>query len=313
MADILPNEKNLLTRRDYGVRVARPGFNAQNCAENQLLFNSSWPIMQIVGIYKEVLVEQDGDEPVGATPDYTVSESFDYCASDKGRVITRYTIDYYYQTGGTVIVTKWYGARHNLGFPPLAFPSSQLSNKEGYIVITNIDISTDVDYPYTEAPLSYFGGTLNYGIKSRAYYMNEMPQLGKVDGYGINSKISSKMVQSVKTLDTAQEVEIDGNNYKFVTWQPPEDSNGKPIFNLSEYEFFAFGRPDNEYGVQYPSDLYVPQMALYYPSGLKVSEATMVSVRSPQTTIEYDPASLVVLRSPMISPEIMEVEYDGTE
>ena len=48
--DFAPNEKNLKNRSDYGVRVARPGYDANNCAQNQLLFNSGWPILQIAEI-----------------------------------------------------------------------------------------------------------------------------------------------------------------------------------------------------------------------------------------------------------------------
>lgn len=46
----LPNKINLKERGNYGIRVARPGFDANNCAQNQLLFNSGWPILQIVDV-----------------------------------------------------------------------------------------------------------------------------------------------------------------------------------------------------------------------------------------------------------------------
>ena len=49
---ITPNKENLRNRSDYGVRVARPGYDANNCAQNQLLFNSGWPILQIAAIVK---------------------------------------------------------------------------------------------------------------------------------------------------------------------------------------------------------------------------------------------------------------------
>lgn len=50
MAFWIPNKRNLKEKSDYGVRVARPGFDANTCAQNQLLFNSSWPIMQIAEV-----------------------------------------------------------------------------------------------------------------------------------------------------------------------------------------------------------------------------------------------------------------------
>ena len=50
MAEWLTNKPNYKQRGDYGVRVARPGFDAGNCAQNQLLFNSNWAIIQIVAV-----------------------------------------------------------------------------------------------------------------------------------------------------------------------------------------------------------------------------------------------------------------------
>ena len=50
MATFIPNKYNPKERSNYGVRVARPGFDASTCAQNQLLFNSGWAIMQIAEV-----------------------------------------------------------------------------------------------------------------------------------------------------------------------------------------------------------------------------------------------------------------------
>jgi hypothetical protein len=44
------NTPRLRKRADYGVRVARPGYDANECAQNQLVFNSNWPIIQIAEV-----------------------------------------------------------------------------------------------------------------------------------------------------------------------------------------------------------------------------------------------------------------------
>lgn len=298
MADIPVNESNLVQRKDYGVRIARPGYNASYCADNQLLFNSSWPIMQITGVYKEVLLSQSGETPATGTLISTTTEDYSsYCASDTEYVYTKKITKRYLVVTEYVNVVQTYGVRHTLGFPPLAFQSGTVSGLSGYVVITNIDISIDVDYPYTEAPLAYYGGIADYGFKTRAYFRNTMPRTGEEWGFGVNSRLSSKLVQAVKTLDTA--VEDDG--VKNIRWRPPTDANGKEIFNVRDFEYFGFIKYDG-------SDIYTPRRAILAPL-LDPGNETTAIIDPGQSTAGYSPASLVILRSPMVAPSLVEVQY----
>lgn len=307
MADILVNEQNLVKRKDYGIRVARPGYNASYCAENQLLFNSSWPILQIIGVYKEELLSQNGSVPGSATLISTYTEDYtSYCASDVNFIYTKVITKTYLVVTTYVKVTQIYGAKHNLGYPPLAFKSETLSEESGYIVITNIDISTDADYPYTEAPLGYYGGAGDYGIKSRAYFMHTMPKVGEEWGFGINSRISSKMVQSVKTIETAVE---DGGS-KNIRWRPPVDSDGNEIFGIRDFEYFGFIKYTQDYPFYYGKDIYTPRRAIFSPL-LSPGNENAVIIDPGQSPFGYEPASMVVLRSPMVAPTIVEVNYGG--
>lgn len=298
MAEVPVNTENLVKRKDYGVRVARPGYNASYCADNQLLFNSSWPILQITGVYKEELVSQSGTTPSGGTLISTTTNDYSsYCAADKEYVYTKVITKRYLVVTDYIDVVETYGTRHNLGFPPLAFQSSTVSGVPGYVVVTNIDISTDVDYPYTEAPAGYYGGIGDYGVKSRAYFKHSMPHVGEEWGFGINSRLNSKLVQAVKTMDTA----VEDNGSTNIRWRPPKDANGKEIFGIRDFEYFGFIKYNQ-------SEIYTPRRAIFYPLLDPGNEDTVI-IDPGQSTAGYSPASLVVLRSPMVSPEIVEVTY----
>lgn len=298
MVQVPVNKTNLAQRKDYGVMVARPGYNASYCADNQLLFNSSWPILQLAGVYEEELISQSGTTPSSGTLISTTTEDYSsYCAADKEYIYTKIVTKRYLVVTDYIDVVETYGARHNLGFRPLAFQSNTLSGVPGYVVVTNIDISTDVDYPYTEAPTGYYGGIGDYGIKSRAYFKHSMPRVGEEWGFGINSRLNSKLVQAVKTLDTA----VEDNGTKNIRWRPPTDADGKEIFGIRDFEYFGFIKYNN-------SDIYTPRRAIFYPLLSPGSENTVI-IDPGQSTSGYSPASLVVLRSPMVSPEVVEVTY----
>ena len=307
MADIEVNETNLIKRKDYGVRVARPYYNALNCAENQLLFNSSWPILQMVGVYKEELLSEEGSVPSTAVLTNTYTEDYtSYCASDAKFVYTKVITKTYLVVTTYTTVRQIYGVRHTLGYPPLAFKSDTMSGLSGYVILTNIDISTDVDYPYTEAPLSYFGGTADYGIKTRAYYRRAMPKNGEQTGCGINTRLSSKMVQAVKTTKTA----VEENGIKNIRWRPPTDDYGKEIFGIRDFEYFGFIKYTQNNQYYYGKDIYTPRRVIFAPV-LDPGNETTAIIDPGQSTAGIEQASMVILRSPMVSPEIVEVNYSG--
>lgn len=213
-----PNRKNLRKRADYGVRVARPGYDANNCAQNQLLFNSGWPILQIAkvvdlsklvagtkyrlrvtvqwqdtqdpwspghsGVLSDTITEVD-TPPAGYTGTYTYNAptpSIDeglmvnrkYVRRDYGGRVTEYNYPTDIWTEGNIRYTKITECRgmnfgqiqHRLGYTPLFIASEHISGASGYAVLFSVDITKDVDYPYTEEPLAFLSQTKDYGIKS---------------------------------------------------------------------------------------------------------------------------------------------------
>lgn len=305
------NESNYIKRKDYGVKVARPYYDVRNCADNQLLFNSSWPILQIAGVFNESIIKvvNIGQEPPSGAIFYGYTPMYDYehCAVDSKYVYSSIGMYTYAYQGSFFYTVMYSGAAHNLGYPPLAFRYKDMGDfyNYTYAIVTTIDISKDVDYPYTEAPLEYFGGELDYGIKTKAYYRKDMPHSSEILGYGINSRLSSKMVQAVKTEETIQD---GGINNKYIYWEPPRDEQNKLLSGVDDFEYYA-------YGVQTPlqpsmlDGVYYPITHSVYPIGGSASSADFVSTMQVTSGVQFSKQSLVVIRSPMVSPKVVEVNY----
>ena len=89
--------------------------------------------------------------------------------------------------------------------------SDGLSDKSGYIILFSLDISKDVDYPYTERPLALLS-TTDYGIKSASKFGKECRGFALI--------CFSKLVQAVKTEETAT-----GSGDKRSTWSPVKSAS----------------------------------------------------------------------------------------
>ena len=329
------NTKNLRNRSDYGVRVARPGYDANLCAQNQLLFNSGWPIMQItevidmdkaktVEIYEyqvrttsgqgdvRIVLSEVSEPPSG----YTGTYDFNYDAdSDRFRSVkvnrkyvkkylsgtrTGYIYPSETQTvnGVTVNIDKSCTrmnvkrASHRLGYTPMFMMSEDISEVSGYAVLFSIDIANDVDYPYTEKPLQLLSQAHDYGIKSSSKFSKRVP--------GLCSDMFSKLVQAVKTEQTSNFSD------KSSGWSPVNSPDKAKDGCVLPYEFYSFVGDSiegsgTEGGVYYVRDY---PFYLSKPSGSSKLQDAWAVVNLDQGLIVKN--SLVVLRSPMVSPEYEE-------
>jgi hypothetical protein len=342
------NKKNTKNRGDYGVRVARPGFDAGYCAQNQLLFNSNWPILQIckvvdlgdVGILDEdtgmigpvdgvehKYYDQTNDEWIDELPAGMNRTGYVYMRDISiGRQYLYYSVDAKGYTNNDYTRRVWEfrykKIRHGLGYVPFFFMSEEVSAVQNHVVLTSIDISKDVDYPYTEAALPMLNPTTDYGIKSASAFGKRVP--------GLSSNMFSKLVQCVKKTSSSQwEINIDGvHTEKVLCWSPfskAADAKAGVISNFEAFSFSAYNCPfltsdlattwyftkgdaiDNKMfddGPYYSRDIVVRLLALAETSFY--SDA-MAYTNLYQAVRLYDDASLVILRSPMVSPEYEEV------
>ena len=173
--------------------------------------------------------------------------------------------------------------------------------------MTNINIRQDVDYPYTNAPSHYYGGTQDYGIKSKSYTRKDIPEPGETRGCGINTSIQSKMGMAVKTeISKAPDYEREGQTYPVPcpSWCVPSDSNAQTT-TIKDYEAFGFFAYN-------ANSLYdtAGQPLMEYPIGWswqggEGERYTLIDQWG--AAITDAKKSLVILRSPMVAPDLEEI------
>lgn len=336
------NTKKLRNKANYGVRVARPGYDASSCAQNQLVFNSNWPIIQITDVIdlskdvetKYVWLRDDinyttgeyerewrDTEPAGMTYTTTYEEE---CIS----VGKKYVWHQLYWQGGTASDNKWWKKiyykqfYHGLGYPPMFYRSEDISEISGYIVLTSIALNVDIDYPYTEGATMFVGGLNDYGISSSSKFGKRVP--------GLRSDMFSKLVQAVKTEKTSNAPIYTPNDLVspaagWLYWSPLDNlSNYKGC--LEPYEAVAYNGFDNPFGC---SDVDTTETMLLEGFGsdgpyyVDDARARSVPYSGIDTGSGYDDgvaftnagqgteynkyASLVITRTPMVSPEYEEL------
>lgn len=311
------NDYRPIGRSDYGVRVARKGYDASTCADSDLLFNSGWRIIQIVKVISEenkrIHIDETRDLPSTCIKRAErIDGVYDWnCAVDE-KWFYLPLVRYEYEdtaTGRWYFPKKRYKIYHGLGYIPLFFKSKYCADVPGYYLLTNIDIRQDVDYPYTDAPSYYYGNTSDYGIKSKSYTRKKIPGQGETRGCGINTSIQSKMVMAIKTEKSKTKDKSTGpGGIEYETncpsWAIPPDSNAQTT-SLKDYEAFGFFKYDYDNFFE-PAEN-APLME--YPvgwSGYGGDGDTYTLVDQSGAATVDTKKSLVILRSPMVAPDIEE-------
>lgn len=358
MSGYLPaNKTSLKSRGDYGIRVAKYGYDAYNCNDGQLLFNSNWPIIQIAKMQKI-------DKPailIGATPEpvITTSEPYvlfqeydkDVAGVDRKYVYTKAHIKEYRWTEikdyrpilHSFFQVTLYGLTHNLGYTPMFFSEEDFNGNDATqnrVVLTNIDITEDVDYPYLNVPSinrSYSG---DYGIKSKAYYSRDFPKTGTRRGVGLDTAIQGKQIQAIKTQKTIAEDGWEVTQSPSCVYYPPKDTKGNYYMTGDKFEYYGYvsnilaclrspstfnagggmGAGDVVSNVFGPlkfghGDVYFRTIVLPLPAALYTTPDT---IEGGYLASAYDMGyggqgdwakqSLVVVRMPMVAPDVVEVE-----
>lgn len=293
----MANQSTLIARRDYGLKIAMPGFDARYAGDNQLLFNSSFPILQIKilsGLYSVAnnsTEANQGGEYIGTvgTPPYDVP------------------------------VFRWY---HGLGYPPffLVIGDGGFSWDNGYsvddqyiyrvgsydfiantviwptddgskVLVCPIDLTLDIEYPYTALPLeSPLINTIDYGFKSVEFGdINDEVY----ENLGINIRLQSQMILAVKTMQTST---IPGGAGDFTTI--PIDYTLPAGMTSNDVVAYGFVKQDIggtsgllTYRVVGQSGQSVPSVFVNYPTAGNIELQTFYS----------QPGSLVITRLPLVA------------
>lgn len=337
------NTPKLRKRADYGVRVARPGYDANDCAQNQLVFNSNWPIIQIaevINLNKDVetryiwLNQQYSSS--GATREWretepagmTYTSGYEQIGISVGKNYIWYQI---YHEGGTDSDNKYWQKitykkiYHGMGYPPMFYRSEDISDVSGYLIITSVDLSVDIDYPYTEGDTMFLGSLSDYGIAGSSKFGKRVP--------GLRSDMFSKLIQAVKTEKTSNAPVRYGPNLEDISpeagilyWSPLkklENYDGclEPYEAVAYYGFDnPFGNPDvmttdgtelagfGNDGPYYRDDQAIVRAVPYSgtASGSVFGDGVAFTDLG-QGTYGSKHASMVIIRSPMVSPEYEEI------
>lgn len=299
------NEYKSVGRSDYGVRVARKGFDASTGTDSNLLFNSSWPIIQIVKVISEENKRIYKDE----TQD--VPDTYIYQYSSDGN---EYSVDaqyfylpaktYFYIDPDTYIqhgYKKQYRIYHGLGYIPMFYCSKYISDLDGYYLLTNVDIRKDVDYPYTTKPSSYYGMAKNYGIKSKSMTRKSLPRYG-TRGCGFNTNIQSKMIMAIKT-EQSESKETSGGGLQQVpaAWAVPKSSENEQVLSdIKDFEAIGFYANDDTDG-KFAQTTVVVQPLSDIENGRYIVGGQ--GSFSPNNLKE----SLIIIRTPMVAPDYEEI------
>lgn len=289
----MANSSTLITRRDYGLKIAMPGFDAKFAGDNQLLFNSSFPILQIK-ILSELYCMGIGSTEANQGGEYigTVGQS-------------------------TQRVFRWY---HGLGYPPffllldengVRFNNNYAADDEYIyrmgdfyegdwpvkenikVLVCPINLKKDIEYPYTALPLEKPQiNTLDYGFKSVEYgEIND----NDFDNLGIDIRLQSQMTLAVKTQETSTEP-ADATDFTVV----PVDytlPTGMTINDVVSYGFAERALDSNDdnspraYFSVGQSGQAPPSVFVNYPFDNNIQLQSLKS----------QPGSLVITRLPMVA------------
>lgn len=256
------NASNLQEKSDYGLKISKAGFDVNTAQDNDLLFNSSWPSMQIVMV-REVTAGSSFAHGLPYPP-FSIIIPNDPPPSDSGNVNL--------MRNATVDSTNVYA------------PTFSFSNG-GKIIVYAVDITVDVEYPYTAKPRNSTQYDPDYGIK----IVKEDEDIDSSDlrDYILHSKCGSPMVLAVKTAST-----VSPNNLGLIT----PGQSAIQYTNQIDYPTFIFGyvkRIDGKYEV-------APLSGQAYPSTFTNGTTSYIILLQGNGTYDYE-ASLVVLRTPMFA------------
>lgn len=252
----LDNTSTVLPANDYGIKISKAGYDALTAADNDLLFNSSWPSMQIALV-----------KPVSSGDVIPHGLGFPPVA---------------FMLGGTTATTCMYGQDVD--------DTNIYPRATGTIVVHPIDISTDIEYPYTATQSINTTYDADYGIKM----VKEGGDIASTDlrDYILHSRCGSPLVLAVKTQET-----VNTSNPTVVQYT---SSIGYPTLNFG-YAGVNQGQATLAGTSTYGNKAYIfaPQGGQTYP--IAYTDGFTVYLDIVSNSFFNGDASVICLRSPMFA------------
>lgn len=270
-------------RLDYGLKIAKKGFDARTASDSQLLYNSGFPSLQIAGTvrWSDWEITQNGKAPQWNQRDGSITDKWMFKAQ----------------------------VRHGLGYPPMLICASPGDNwsvrgialkwssnyiyvdtdiardldslKQLTILICPIDISYDIEYPYLDIPVeAEWGQSYDYGLK---HTLSGDIDTKLADDLGLNPTIQSPMAVAVKVANVNEG--ISDNLYSYT---PP-----LPVSDLAVYPYHQ-GNDD----LWRIGDVSMQQGGM----GYRIMTSNGIDRYVIDAVLGNKKASLVIIRQPMAAP-----------
>ena len=270
----------------YGFKIAKRGYDVRYATSNQLLYDSAFPLLQIV------METKDGDWEVaktGAFPRWlqhngstmTVWKHIQRKMHGLGKVpmVVSTGINAYNARNPDVYWDSMYIYSRRTFFSQAEYDNymRQGAPVDNYMIF-NVDITTDVEYPYVDDGIdTEWGISYDYGFK---HFLTDNVTTNDPNELGLNANIQSMMVVAVKVAT---------NSDPTVGLYTPKGIDADKLFPFSYIQ-------DNS-GFWSMGALSVQSASGYMPPTLD----------SPSFRLDgqtFAPkCSLVVVRSPMLEPD----------
>lgn len=202
-ADAKRLPSTMIAKRDYGIKIARRGYDARYASDNNLLYNSSFPLLAMVDFL------QDGaDWEIQETGVYEYWNEFNGTMSQRWQhsVKVAHTLDYppmIIRLDGDSTANEYIRwdtkyIYYKRDFFTVGEYNAYINSgsKKPKLLVIAVNIDRDVEYPYLDDGLPIdWGGQYDYGFK---HILTGDPNAASPMDLGINANIQSMMVVAVK-------------------------------------------------------------------------------------------------------------------
>lgn len=213
---LLRMPSTLIGKRDYGIKIAKVGYDVNYSSDTDLLYNSSFPVLAIVktiGSIADGEILQDGyiskwNEYTGKMQDYwifTLRTAHGLNYTPMVVDVNKPLYDYNYNAQ---IETSW-DSKYvyiDMSFNTVGDYNTFVSGgkKLRPVMVLAVNIEKDIEYPYLDfGGLPEWGVADDYGLK---YILNGDKDNLNLADLGINPNIQSLMVTAVKVTEDPTKV-----------------------------------------------------------------------------------------------------------
>lgn len=319
----------LIGRKDYGVKIARKYFDVNTATDEGILFNSSYPMLQMTYLVADVTelphVEQDIVVQTSGGSSYVAGYEFVYTLehrlgyvplvidlSESTKFVNRST----YMSGGWTGYSCKLEITRNRIYARVQFESytevtpeqkakiPQYAKNYVQFLVTQVGIRHDVEYPYLFSPQELSANDIptDYGVKT--LLNGAEPTTEDPYNIGINLNLFPQMVLAVKTEETISDNWSQYPGRYATIYQVPDEIDYTPM-----YYCFKCDNVQDSYGDDvFESQNYAAQSLgghRYFPDTRRIYQNAAYTDLA-TGTVYKGKTSLIVLRMPLLAAQTQE-------